>query len=142
MLRPHELAILKNAGRQTPHGQALRRHWLPVLAASEVAEPDGPPVEVRVLNEALILFRDSSGRLGALDSYCPHEGASLKWGTNAEGGLACFIHGWKFDVEGNRVDSGAVHMRQVRTTSFPATAAGGRVWVYLGNPEVMPPAPR
>ena len=142
MLRSHELAVLKNAGRQTPHGQALRRYWLPVLPDSDLAEPGGPPVEVRILNEALILFRDSSGRLGALDSYCPHEGASLKWGINAEGGLACFIHGWKFDVEGNRVDSGAIHMRQLRTKSYPATAARGRVWVFLGDPGAAPPAPQ
>lgn len=142
MLRPHELALLKSAGRQTPHGQALRRHWLPVLAVSAVAEPDCAPVEIRVLNEPLILFRDSLGRLGALDAYCPHEGASLKWGMNREGGLACFIHGWKFDVEGNRVDGGAVHMRQVRTRTYPVTAVQGKVWVYLGDPDTAPPAPQ
>ena len=141
MLRPHELSVLQNAGRQTPHGQALRRHWLPVLAAADLAVPDGPPVPVRVLNESLILFRDSAGRLGALDSYCPHEGASLKWGINAEGGLACFIHGWKFDVDGHRVDSGAIHMRPVRTRAYPIATARDRVWVYLGDPDAAPTAP-
>lgn len=137
-MRPQELALLKSAGPTTPHGKALRRHWLPVLAADAVAACDGPPVEVRVLNQPLVLFRDSGGRLGCLDAHCPHEGASLKWGINQEGGLACFIHGWKFDVEGLRIDSGAVHMRRVQTRAYPVLESGDKVWVFLGE---LPPPP-
>jgi phenylpropionate dioxygenase-like ring-hydroxylating dioxygenase large terminal subunit len=138
MLRPQEVALLKSAGRATPHGKALRRYWLPVLPADAVAAPDGPPVEVRVLNEPLVLFRDSAGRLGCLDAHCPHEGASLKWGVNQEGGLSCFIHGWKFDVEGLRIDSGAVHMRRVQTRAYPVLESEGRVWVFLGELPAPP----
>lgn len=55
-----------------------------------------------------------------LDGYCPHEGGTLARRINADGGLTCILHGWKFDVEGHRVGSGAVHGVPVRTASYPA----------------------
>lgn len=74
-----------------------------------------------------MLFRDSAGRIGVLDGYCPHEGGTLARGTNAKGGITCILHGWKFDVEGRRVDSGAVHGAPVRTASYPAVVHQGIV---------------
>ena len=46
-------------------------------------------------------FRDTQGRVGILDEYCPHRRASLVYGRNEEGGLRCLYHGWKMDVHGN-----------------------------------------
>ena len=103
-----------------------------MLPASRLPEPDGEPVSLRVLTEPLVLFRDSAGRIGVLDAYCPHEGGPLARGTNAEGGITCILHGWKFDVEGRRVDSGAVHGVPVRTASYPARVQDGIVWVFMG----------
>src|ERR1700704_6845097 len=58
-------------------GQMMRRHWIPACMAEEVAEPDGAPARVRLLGEDLVLFRDTNGRLGALDEYCAHRRVSL-----------------------------------------------------------------
>ena len=82
----------------------MRRHWIPACLSEEVAEPDGTPVRVELLGERLVVFRDSKGRLGVLDEYCPHRRASLVFGRNEECGLRCLYHGWKFDVEGNVVE--------------------------------------
>ena len=133
MLSARELDVLRRASRSTPVGKALRRHWLPVLPASRLPEPDGEPVSLRVLTEPLVIFRDSEGRIGVLDAYCPHEQGSLARGINAEGGLTCILHGWKFDGEGRRVDSGAVHGAPVRTAAYPAVVHEGVVWVFMGS---------
>ena len=34
---------LVHTGPGTPMGQLMRRYWVPVMLASEIAEPDGPP---------------------------------------------------------------------------------------------------
>jgi phthalate 4,5-dioxygenase oxygenase subunit len=140
-MTPQELTILRRARRGTPVGDALRRHWLPVLPEGRLPNPDGEPVSLRVLNEPLVLFTDTTGRHGVIDAYCPHEGGSLARGENAQGGLTCLLHGWKFDVDGYRVDSAAVHVGPIRTANYPVAVARGRVWIYMGPPELAPPRP-
>ena len=66
-------------------GDLYRRFWAPVMLAEELGGPDSPPVRVNVLGEHLVAFRDSSGKLGLLDAYCPHRRANLYWGRNERG---------------------------------------------------------
>ena len=46
-------------------GAVLRHYWQPVLLSSELSEPDGLPIRVRILGEDLIAFRDSAGKWSA-----------------------------------------------------------------------------
>src|SRR5574341_1355869 len=85
----------------------MRRYWIPALLSSEVPEPDCPPARVRLLGEDLVAFRDSRGRVGLLDEHCSHRGTSLFYGRNEECGLRCIYHGWKFDIDGNLLDTPA-----------------------------------
>ena len=57
--------FLTLTGPGTPMGDLLRRYWIPALLASELPEPDCPPVRVKLLGERLIAFRDTQGRVGA-----------------------------------------------------------------------------
>ena len=63
---------LTEIGPGTPMGDTIRRYWIPALLSFEVGEPDCPPVRVRLLGEDLIAFRDTNGRIGLLDEFCPH----------------------------------------------------------------------
>ena len=49
-------------------------------------------------------FATRDGKVGLLDEHCAHRGASLYFGKNADGGLRCWYHGWKYDVDGNCLD--------------------------------------
>ena len=57
-----------------------------------------------LLGEKLIAFRDATGRSGVMDHRCPHRCASLFFGRNEGGGIACVYHGWKFAADGNCLD--------------------------------------
>ncbi len=140
MLSAQETTVLRRATRYNPVGKALRRYWIPVLPVDQLPAADAPPVRLRVLNEHLIVFRDTSGRLGVLDAFCPHEGGSLAAGRNAEDGIQCMLHGWKYDVEGQRIDGGAVHVAAFKTISYPMVERQGLVWIYMG-PAAERPAP-
>jgi phthalate 4,5-dioxygenase len=94
----NELLTRTNAG--TPMGDFMRRYWVPALLTEEIPEPDCPPVQVRLLGEELVAFRDSQGRVGLLQEACAHRGTSLFCGRNEQCGLRCIYHGWKYDVEG------------------------------------------
>src|SRR5204863_4176565 len=99
MLSREDNELLTRVGPGTPMGNTIRRYWIPALLAWELPEPDCPPVRVKLLDEELVAFRDTTGRLALLGEYCPHRRASLFFGRNEECGLRCVYHGWKFDVE-------------------------------------------
>ena len=145
MLTREENELLVRVGPGTPMGAVMRRYWLPALLSSEIAEPDGLPVRVRLLGENMVAFRDTNGRVGLLDEYCPHRRVSLWLGRNEECGLRCIYHGWKFDVAGNCVDQmnePESFAHKVRLAAYPTEEHGGILWAYLGPPEKRPPSPR
>ena len=43
--------ILTRVGPGTPMGNLFRRFWLPALLSSELPEPDGTPVRLRILSD-------------------------------------------------------------------------------------------
>ena len=146
MLSREENELLTRTGPGTPMGEVMRRYWLPILLEREIAEPDGEPVRVQILGEQLIAFRDTEGRIGLLDEFCPHRRVSLWFGRNEECGLRCVYHGWKFDVTGTCVDQmnepGQFSFAEkVRTTAYPTVEVGGVVWTYMGPPDRRPPLP-
>src|SRR4051812_42836918 len=77
MLSREENELVTRVGSGTPMGDTLRRYWIPALLSREIEGPDCPPVRVRLMGEDLVAFRDSEGRIGLLDEYCPHRRASL-----------------------------------------------------------------
>ena len=108
----------------------MRRYWIPALLSEEIPEPDSPPVRVRLLGEDLVAFRDSQGRVGLLDEHCAHRGTSLFFGRNEECGLRCIYHGWKYDVDGNVLETpaepaGSTLKDKVHQTAYPCKEAGG-----------------
>ncbi len=104
MLNANDNQMLTRTGADTPMGRYFRRFWLPVALARELSQPDGPPIRLRVMDENLIAFRPSDGRVGLVEPACPHRGANLFYGRNEENGLRCVYHGWKFDATGHCVD--------------------------------------
>jgi len=149
MLTREQNELLCRVEGDVPMGGIMRRHWLPVCMAEEVAERDGTPARARLLGEDLVVFRDTDGRLGVLSEFCLHRRASLAFGRNEECGLRCLYHGWKFDVDGNVLDMpseapGAARRLGRKTRAYPAREGGGFVWIWMGPKEEMrefePPA--
>ncbi len=146
MLKHEDNERLVRVGPGTPAGEMMRRYWQPILLAWELAERDGAPLRVRLLGEDLLAFRDTEGRVGLVDAYCPHRRAPLFYGRNEECGLRCVYHGWKFDVDGTCVDlpsepADSPMKSKVRLTSYPTYEKGGVIWAYLGPPALRPEPP-
>src|ERR671938_180078 len=104
MLTVEENEYLTRTGPGTPMGELFRRFWIPAFLASELPEKDGPPLRTRILGEDLVAYRDSNGKVGMVEAFCPHRRAPLFFGRNEECGLRCVYHGWKFDATGACVD--------------------------------------
>lgn len=146
MLSKQDNETLVRTSAGTAMGGLLRRYWFPALLSSEIADPDGAPVRVRLLGEDLVAFRDTEGRVGLLEEHCPHRRASLALGVNDKGGLRCLYHGWKFAVDGRCLDiptepAGSRKLERPGTRAYATHEAGGVVWAYLGPKEATPPFP-
>jgi phenylpropionate dioxygenase-like ring-hydroxylating dioxygenase large terminal subunit len=127
-------------------GELFRRFWLPVALATELPGPDCAPVRIRVMGEDLIAFRDSEGKVGLVDAYCPHRGAPMFFARNEESGLRCVYHGWKFDVSGACVDlpnapEGETFKNKVQITAYACVEAGDLIWAFMGPADKKPPFP-
>ncbi len=146
MLSREENEILTRVGASTPMGELIRRYWIPALLSEEIPAPDCPPVRVRLLGEDLVAFRDSQGRVGLLGEHCAHRGTSLFFGRNEECGLRCVYHGWKYDVDGNVLDTPAEpadsdFKKKLRHVAYPCKEVARMIFTYMGPAEKQPLIP-
>jgi phenylpropionate dioxygenase-like ring-hydroxylating dioxygenase large terminal subunit len=135
--------LLTRTGPRTAMGEYFRRFWQPVALSSELPEPDGPPIRVKVMDEDLVAFRDTNGRVGLIEPHCAHRGANLFFGRNEDCGIRCIYHGWKYDVDGRCVDmpnvpAGSGYHGKLSIKAYPTLEFGEMVWAYLGPRERMP----
>ena len=145
-MTPADHELLSKTGPGTVMGNLLRRYWIAALLSRELPEADGSPVRVRLLGEDLIAFRDGAGRVGLLGEHCAHRGASLYFGKNAENGLRCLYHGWKYDRDGNCIDMPneppqSRFCDRVKHKAYPCVERNGVVWTYMGPSQTMPALP-
>ncbi len=128
----------------TPAGELLRRYWHPVIRSSEVTTV---PMNLQILGEDLIIYRDGSGKVGLLEPRCCHRGTTLYFGQVEEVGIRCPYHGWLFDADGTCLDQPCEPDRgrnkaSYRQPWYPVVEYNGLVFTYMGPAEYEPTFPR
>ena len=145
MLTTSQNEMMCRVGADTPQGKAMRRFWLPAMLSSELPSPDSGPLKVQILGENLVGFRDSEGKPGLIDELCPHRNASLTLGRVEGCGIRCIYHGWKFDRDGNVLETPNVadprFKQRFKAKTYPVREGGGLIWVYMGTQELEPAFP-
>ena len=136
MLAAQQNERLTRTGPGTPMGAVMRRYWQP-LALTEELPAVRPLVDVRVLGEDIVVFRDEAGRYGALARQCAHRAGDLAYGRLEDGGLRCPYHGWLYDVAGRCLEqpaepAGSRYHERIRQTAYPCIERNGIVYGYLG----------
>ena len=123
----------------------LKNFWYAVEFGAAVTDR---PVQVRIFDQDLMLFRDTTGTVRALSDICIHRGGSLAGGKVKGNCVECPYHGWRFDHDGactkipaNR--EGLPIPKKARVDAYPAVERYGYVFVFLGDlPEdERPPIP-
>jgi phthalate 4,5-dioxygenase len=142
MLTKEQNERLCRVGPGTPMGTLFRRYWLPVCTADKLTEPGGAPRAVRLLGQDLVVFRGRDGKIGVLDEFCIHRGASLALGRVEECGLRCLYHGWSFGTDGSIIDMMNIPAEKrspkLKARAYPVVEEGGLIWTYLGPKEKQP----
>jgi phenylpropionate dioxygenase-like ring-hydroxylating dioxygenase large terminal subunit len=88
---------------------------------------------VTLLGRYLVLYRGTDGKVVAMDAYCPHMGAHLAEGRVEGCAIRCFFHNWKFNSEGDCVESPALdEPASVKVKTWHVAERYGMVWVWAG----------
>jgi len=146
MLSKEDNDLITQTDRGTPMGELFRRFWVPALLSEELPGADCNPVRVKIMGEDLVAFRDSKGKPGVIDAYCPHRGAPMFFARNEEEGIRCLYHGWKFNTAGDCVDMpniahGETAKNRMHTIAYPTVESANMIWVYMGPEDRKPPFP-
>lgn len=122
----------------------LREYWYPLTPDKSVGA--ARPVDVRLLDEDLVVYRDTQGQVQAALDVCPHRGVRLSFGLCPfKGYLSCGYHGATFDGAGECVefitegpDSKVVGVPEMALHKRPTTTLKGIVFVWMGAGAPVP----
>jgi phenylpropionate dioxygenase-like ring-hydroxylating dioxygenase large terminal subunit len=123
----------------------LKNYWYAVEFGAAVQDT---PVQVRVFDQDLVLYRNSQGEIVCHSDICIHRGGSLAGGKVHGDCISCPYHGWQFDEQGACVKipanrAGLPIPKKARVDTYPVVERYGYVFVFLGDlPEAeRPPMP-
>ncbi len=121
--------------------------WYRVAASEEIKPGDVKHVECA--GEQIALFRSqTSGRIAAIDAFCPHQGANLAYGKVRGDRLQCPFHGWQLDGNGRVCDRPQAEDWRSLHPHWEAIDYYGMVMIYRAArqgaqaPYRLPPQPK
>ncbi|RMF36823.1 MAG: aromatic ring-hydroxylating dioxygenase subunit alpha [Alphaproteobacteria bacterium] len=116
----------------------VRNAWYVAGFASEFGEDLR---RVTILEEHLVMFRASDGRVVALEDRCPHRLLPLSMGRRIGDTVQCGYHGMTFDTAGRcvRVPGQENLPAAAFVDAYPVHERHGIVWVWMGEPEKADP---
>jgi phenylpropionate dioxygenase-like ring-hydroxylating dioxygenase large terminal subunit len=119
--------------------ERIRNHW---FVAGRSDRIHGTPKRVLLFGAPVVLVRDRSGVVLAMEDRCPHRGAPLSAGRLGSEGLVCPYHGWTFGAEGRcTAMPGAADSKpivDVRVPSLRVVERDGLVWVADAATNPLP----
>lgn len=113
----------------------LRNAWY-VAALSTLVDRTLKPV--KLLGEAVVLYRSQDGRPVALEDACPHRKLPLSMGRIKGDAVECGYHGLTFDCAGRCIDAATQDRIPpfAKVRSYPACDRYGLLWVWMGDPAL------
>lgn len=106
--------------------------WYVAAAAQDVTSE---LTSRRVLGQQVLLYRENSGAVVALEDRCAHRALPLSMGSVVADRVVCRYHGFAYDRTGACVEVPSQENVPygTRVASYPAREDGPFVWVWLGN---------
>lgn len=92
----------------------------------------------RVVEQDVVLYRNSSGDVVAHIDMCPHRKLPLSMGKLKGDAIECGYHGMTFDCSGKciRVPGQEIIPSSAVVTTYPTHENMGMVWIWMGDKEL------
>src|SRR5690606_14784734 len=94
------------------------------------------------LGEPLVLWRNESGEVAALEDRCVHRLAPLSLGRCEGANLRCMYHGLLFNSSGQVIEIPGQDIipPRAKVKSYPVVVRHSWVWIWMGEPATADPA--
>lgn len=110
--------------------------WYAIARSSEVKTQ---PLGITFWNHPIVLYRDNSNTVRALEDRCPHRQVKLSGGRIIVDNLECPYHGWQFTAEGDCAVVPGLDDEQplpdCRLRQYLVHEADGWIWLFPGDVE-------
>lgn len=120
--------------------KVLLEDWIVACRSEDVREK---PIQVIVMGERLVVFRNSEG-VHVFKDLCIHRGAALSLGEVKNDCLVCPYHAWEYNHEGTcvkipQLPEGRAIPSKAKAEAYNCIEKYGFVWVNLANnkPELF-----
>jgi phenylpropionate dioxygenase-like ring-hydroxylating dioxygenase large terminal subunit len=110
-------------------------NWVVIVHSEDVGVEAARSCVVQ--SRRVVVWRDAAGGAHVWDDHCPHRGEALSSGTVSGGLLTCPVHGWRFDVSGERVrisNPSTAGRRVSCAIVYPVAEQGGLILAQLNRP--------
>jgi len=95
-----------------------------------------------LLEQPLVIGRDSQGQAFALRDACPHRGMPLSCGPFDGEQIECSYHGWRFDAHSGQcqlipslVPEQNQKIERIYAGSYPCEERDDFIWVFIPDPS-------
>jgi renierapurpurin 18,18'-hydroxylase len=109
-------------------------HWYVVASSEEVKKQ---PLGVTLWHKNIVLFRNETGKIQALDDRCPHRQVKLSDGEIVGNDIECAYHGWRFNSNGKCSFVPYLTEKQklpsCQLKSYPVKEFDGFIWLFAGD---------
>jgi phenylpropionate dioxygenase-like ring-hydroxylating dioxygenase large terminal subunit len=124
------------------NSDVLPEGWYPVCSSQQITI--GQATSFKVASQRLLVYRTASGKVVAMDAFCPHMGADLGNGKVIGENIQCYFHQWEFGLDGNLVKTKCKdHPTGVVNQVWPVEEKYGFIWVYSACEAAYPvPIPK
>lgn len=122
----------------------IYNQWYIILESKELK--NHKPLEIKRLNENLVLWRDEKGTVCCIADRCCHRGASLSCGKIVKGNLECPFHGFIYDEKG-RVQVIPANGKKrplpetMKVAGYKTFEAHGFIWLWWGDDDKITEEP-
>ncbi len=114
----------------------IYNQWYVILESKEIGNKK--PIQVKRLNETLVIWRNVDGSLNCIADRCCHRGASLSGGKIIENKVECPFHGFQFASDGkvklipaNGINASIPASQHVK--AYSAYENYGFIWIWWGD---------
>ena len=96
---------------------------------------------LRILEQDVVLYRQTNGTPAALEDACPHRKLPLSMGRIKGDNVECGYHGLTFNAAGEcvRIPCADRIPRGAHVRSYPIISRYGLLWIWMGRPELADP---
>jgi phenylpropionate dioxygenase-like ring-hydroxylating dioxygenase large terminal subunit len=122
--------------------RGLRNYWYPIAPSYQIRRA---PVGLTRLGEQIVVWRDETGVIHALEDRCPHRGARLSVGWNLGDRIACWYHGIEVTAEGRVACVPASPNSPLEgrhcLKSYSCVERNGAIFAWFGDASHTQPTP-